>query len=117
MPVLRIAALAASFMLLAQAALAADKYVWNGTADGNGKCSSYSFHLELVVDNGHATGWWLQKGRTTRNFDFVVKPDGTFGGDVDISNGNTVTAKGQLGANPKIDLTGYCNFGGPLKKE
>jgi hypothetical protein len=114
---LRAAALAVPLLLVAQASWAAEKYTWDGLGTGDGKCGIYSLHLEFVVDNGRATGFWQQKGRTVRNFDFPIKPDGRFAGEVTVGNGGIMHAKGQLGAAPTIDLSGYCGFGGPLKKE
>jgi len=118
MRVLRAAALAAPFLLMAQAGWAADKYVWDGNGGGQGqKCSSYVFHVELTIENGRATGWWLQKGRDTRKFDLPVNADGSFKGEVPISNGNIVYVVGKGGNPPTMEMSGYCDWGGPMKKE
>ncbi len=119
MRVLRVAMIAASVMLLAQTSwAAAQKYTWDGNGGGAGqKCSSYQFHLEMEVDNGKASGWWQQKGRDVRKFELPLKGDGTFAGEVTISNGNIVYVKGKTGDSPVLEATGYCDFGGPLKKQ
>jgi hypothetical protein len=118
MRVLRLAAIAAPLLLFSQSGWAADKYTWDGNGSGSGsKCSSYVFHVELTLENAHATGWWQQKGREMRKFDLPVKADGTFDGEVPISNGNTVYVKGKAGATPSMEMTGYCDWGGPMKKE
>jgi hypothetical protein len=117
MRLMRVAALAIPVALLAQAGWAADKYVWDGNGGGQGaKCSAYVFHMEVVIDNGHAVGWWQQKGRDLRKFDLPVKGDGTFEGEVPISNGNIVYVKGKAGDPPTIETDGYCSWGGPMKK-
>ena len=41
--------------------------------------------------------------------------DGKFGGKVSIGS-NNMNVTGNVGSSPEIKLTGYCNFGGPLKK-
>jgi len=118
MRVLRLAAVAAPLMLLAQAGWAADKYVWDGSGGGAGsKCSRYVFHVELMLEKDRASGWWQQKGREVRKFDLPVKADGSFTGEVPISNGNIVYVKGKSGSPPSMEMTGYCDWGGPMKKE
>lgn len=95
---------------------APEKYTWDGHGGGkSNKCPTYSMHIELVADAGKVSGWWQQKGRTVRKFDFAVGADGGFAGPVSI-DGGTMNVKGAIGADPAIALTGYCDFGGKLKK-
>jgi len=118
MRVLRVVALVAPLLLIGEVGHAADKFVWDGTGGGQGsKCTAYVFHMEVVIDNGRAVGRWQQKGRDERKFDLPVKADGTFEGEVPISNGNTVYVKGKAGNPPTIVTDGYCSWGGPMKKE
>jgi hypothetical protein len=100
--------------LAVQPAAAAQKYTWDGLGTGDGKCSIYRMHVEFTVDNGRATGTFQQKSRTLRSFDLPVQADGKFSGEVTVSGGK-MRVIGTLGASPEIKLTGYCDFGGPLK--
>lgn len=95
---------------------APEKYVWDGYGSGaSNNCSIYGMHIEFVVDNGRAVGWWQQKDRVVRPFDLPIGADGKFGGKVNIGS-NDMNVVGNVGSSPEIKLTGYCNFGGPLKK-
>ena len=95
---------------------APEKYTWDGHGGGkSAKCPTYPMHIELVADGGKVTGWWQQKGRTVRKFDFAVGADGGSAGPVSIEAG-VMNVKGNVGADPAIALTGYCDFGGKLKK-
>jgi hypothetical protein len=104
-------------ILLSTAAHAApEKYVWDGYGSGaSNNCAIYGMHIEFVVDNGRAVGWWQQKDRVVRPFDLPVGADGKFGGKVSIGT-NNMNVVGNVGSSPEIKLTGYCDFGGPLKK-
>jgi len=112
---LTIAAATATLLFAVNAAQAADKYVWDGYGSGSSNnCSIYRMHIEFEAANGRAVGWWQQKDRVVRNFDLPLNGD-QFGGKVSIGE-NNMQVKGNVGSNPEIKLTGYCNFGGPLKK-
>ncbi|MGE0153020.1 MAG: hypothetical protein AB7R90_10400 [Reyranellaceae bacterium] len=112
---LLLASFAASFAAIA-AAQAADKYVWDGYGTGSySNCFVYGMHIEFTVENGRAVGWWQQKDRVVRNFDLPLGSDGSFTGKVNLGPAD-MNIKGNVGSSPEIRLTGYCNFGGPLKK-
>jgi hypothetical protein len=111
-----IIAAAAGLLATSSYALAADKYVWDGYGSGSSNnCSIYGMHIEFVADNGKVVGWWQQKDRVVRNFELPLGADGKFRGKVNIGTGDMNVA-GNVGSSPEIKLTGYCNFGGPLKK-
>ena len=105
----------ATLSLYTQASGAApQKYTWDGLGNGQGNCGIYRMHIEFTVDNGRAVGTFQQKGRPLRNFDLPVT-DGKFSGDAKV-DGGTIRVTGNVsGAAPELKLTGYCNFGGPLK--
>lgn len=110
-------ALATTFAIAAaMPAAAAEKFVWDGYGTGvNANCSIYGMHIEFVVQNGRAIGWWQQKDRVVRNFDLPVGADGKFAGKVNIGPAD-MNVSGTVGSSPAIQLRGYCDFGGPLKK-
>lgn len=114
---MRMTILTTALVLLASSAVAApEKYTWDGYGSGaSNNCSIYGMHIEFVADNGRVVGWWQQKDRVVRNFDLPLGSDGKFGGKVNIGTGD-MNVTGNVGASPEIKLTGYCNFGGPLKK-
>ena len=110
-----IAGVTTALLLAAGAAHAADKYTWDGYGTGSSNnCSIYQMHIEFEVQSGRVVGWWLQKDRVVRKFDLPLAGD-QFGGKVNIGTGD-MNVKGNIGSSPEIRLTGYCNFGGPLKK-
>ena len=112
---LTIVAATAALVLAAGVAQAAEKYVWDGYGSGSSNnCSIYQMHIEFEVQRGRAVGWWLQKDRVVRNFDLPLSGE-QFSGKVNIGTGD-MNVKGNIGSSPEIRLTGYCNFGGPLKK-
>ena len=107
---------AVALLLTSSSAMAADKYAWDGYGTGSSNnCFVYGMHIEFVVENGRAVGWWQQKDRVVRNFDLPLGADGKFGGKINIGPADMNVA-GNVGSSPEIKLTGYCNFGGPLKK-
>jgi hypothetical protein len=109
-------AAAGVLLLMSHSAHAADKYVWDGYGSGaSNNCSIYGMHIEFVADGGKVVGWWQQKDRVVRNFDLPLGADGKFKGKVNIGTGD-MNVTGSVGSSPEIKLTGYCNFGGPLKK-
>ena len=117
MRILSAAFVAAAILLSGLPAQAAEKYAWDGYGSGSySKCAIYGMHIEFTVENGTATGWWQQHGRVVREFRFPVAADGSFTGKVNIGPSDMNVA-GNVGANPEIKLRGYCNFGGPAKKE
>jgi hypothetical protein len=113
---MRLGIAAATALLLAtSAAQGAGKYTWDGYGTGSyNNCFVYQMHIEFVVENGRAVGWWQQKDRVVRNFDLPLAGD-QFSGKINIGTGD-MNVKGNIGSSPEIRLTGYCNFGGPLKK-
>ncbi len=117
---MRLATLLSVFVLSSAcvtAAAAADKYTWDGYGTGTySKCFTYGMHIEFVVEGGMAKGWWQQKDRVVRPFELPVGADGSFAGKIDIGPAD-MNVSGSVGASPEIKLRGYCNFGGPLKKQ
>ena len=113
---MRLGIAAATALLLGTTAVqAAGKYTWDGYGTGSyNNCFVYQMHIEFVVENGRAVGWWQQKDRVVRNFDLPLAGD-QFSGKINIGPAD-MHVKGNIGANPEIRLNGYCNFGGPLKK-
>lgn len=114
---MRLLCATALIAFISTAAFAAgEKYTWDGYGSGaSNNCSIYGMHIEFVADNGRVVGWWQQKDRVVRNFDLPLGGDGKFAGKVNIGTGD-MNVTGNIGASPEIKLTGYCNFGGPLKK-
>lgn len=113
-------ALAAGSMLLfvPPAWAAPEKFVWDGYGtSGGSKCPTYKMHIEFVVENGAATGHWQQQGRTVREFSLPIDGAGNFTGEVVVGGGGKMSVRGNVGPGPAIELTGYCNFGGNLKRE
>jgi len=108
---------AAAIVAFGHPVQAAEKYTWDGYGSGSySKCAIYGMHIEFVVEKGIAKGWWQQKDRVVREFSFPVAADGSFAGKVNIGPAD-MNVTGNVGASPDIKLRGYCNFGGPAKKQ
>jgi hypothetical protein len=114
------AVFAAIFALTFPAGAEAVKYTWHGQGHnvlGSSQCRGYTLDIYATVDNGRVSGHWLQVGRVVRKFDFPLAPDGSFGGQVDLQ-ASIMNVKGQLTKDGlRFDMTGYCIFGGLMKKE
>ena len=119
---LRLVAFAAAVTVgVAGAALAEPiKYTWHGygiNVPQSSKCGSYELNLSFYVENGKVWGDWLQTGRVVRKFEFALAADGTFAGQVDLQ-ASIMNVKGQVTVDgARMDMKGYCIFGGPLKRE
>ena len=113
---MRLAFVAIAAALCASAALAAPQsYSWDGYGTGAGACTRYKFHVEFVADGGKVAGFWQQKDREVRKFDLPLQADGKFAGKVNIGTGD-MQVSGTVAGTASIKLSGYCDFGGPLKK-
>lgn len=113
-------ALIAAAMALAAGTAHADdtKLAFTGSGKGEGHCFKYEMHVDMALQAGKVVGSFQQKGRTKYDFSFPTGADGSFSGNVPISNGNKLALAGT--ATPtggSIKMTGYCNFAGPLKPQ
>lgn len=117
-----IATALAGLILPAAGALAEPvKYTWHGygiNVPQSSKCPTYELNLSFYVENGKVWGDWLQTGRVVRKFEFTLAPDGTFKGEVDLQ-ASIMYVKGQVtpDGQARMDMKGYCIFGGWLKRE
>ena len=95
------------------------QYVWHGYGTnvmGSSKCTGYELNINVYTEDGRVWGDWLQTGRVVRKFEFPLGADGTFSGQVDLG-ASIINVKGKIaGDAARIDLEGYCKFGGVLKK-
>ena len=95
------------------------KYTWHGYGTnvmGSSKCTGYEMNINVNVENGKVWGDWLQTGRVVRRFSFPLAPDGSFGGQVDLQ-ASVMNVRGKIsGDSARMDMEGYCIFGGMLRK-
>lgn len=96
-------------------------FTWTGyglNVPGSGKCPTYKMTIDVTVNGTDVTGWFLQEGRTERNFKAVLGADMKFKTTAIVGGGNKMDVVGSLkeGAST-IMLDGYCLFEGPLKKK
>jgi hypothetical protein len=96
------------------------KYKWHGYGTNvpqSSRCPTYELNLNFYVENGRVWGDWLQTGRVVRNFEFPLAADGSFSGKVDLG-ASIMNVKGQVTADgARMDMKGYCIFGGVLTKQ
>ena len=95
------------------------KYTWHGYGTnvmGSSKCGGYEMNITVYVENGKVWGDWQQTGRVVRKFSFPLAADGSFLGEVDLQ-ASIMTVSGKISADSaRMDMKGYCIFGGMLKK-
>ena len=116
-----VAALAAVLLVGGNAARADPiKFTWHGqgiNVPGSSKCPGYTLDLLLNFENGKVWGQWQQVGRVVRSFEFPTGADGSFEGTVNLG-ASIMGVKGQASADSaRMDMKGYCIFGGSLKRE
>jgi len=110
---------ATSFLLMGPALAQEAKYTWTGYGKNvpqTNKCPTYKMQIDVTVANGRVVGLFQQEGRTQRNFNLPLLPDGSFKGEARL-DANTIAVSGRIsGESGEILLYGYCEFRGTLKK-
>lgn len=93
-------------------------FSWTGyglNVPGSGKCPTYKMTIKVTVVGTDVQGWFLQEGRTERNFKATLGPDKKFKTTAIVGGGNKMDVVGSVkeGAST-IMLDGYCLFEGKL---
>ena len=111
---------AAGLLLSVSASAQETKYNWTGYGRGTVQtpnCGSYKMTINVTVTGGRAVGLFQQDGRTQRNFNIPLQPNGIFKGEAMLGEGNKMSVTGKIsGDSGEILLDGYCKFGGTLRK-
>lgn len=96
-------------------------FTWTGyglNVPGSGKCPTYKMTIDVTIDGTDVKGWFLQEGRTERNFKATLAADKKFKTTAIVGGGNKMDVVGSVAEGKEtIMLDGYCLFEGPLKKK
>jgi len=94
-------------------------YTWTGRSTSfEGRCPTYEMTIDVTVTGREVKGWFQQKGRPERGFVATLDNAGAYKSTAVVGGGNTMDVSGSVsGDTGKVQLRGYCDFGGDMKKK